>query len=41
MKEHRVMVGASNPFCNELHPYPPGFEHLAEKFLSALRHSFS
>jgi hypothetical protein len=28
-------------WANELHPHPPGFEKLAEKFLDILRHRFS
>jgi hypothetical protein len=28
-------------WANELHPYPPGFQKLADKFLSALRSHFS
>lgn len=31
---------ANSDWANELHPYPPGFEHLAQRFLAALHHRF-
>jgi len=31
---------AKEDWANELHPYPPGFEKLAGRFLSALQHRF-
>ena len=32
---------AATDWANELHPYPPGFEKLAQKFQSALQYRFS
>ena len=32
---------AATDWANELHPHPPGFKKLAQKFLSALQHRFS
>jgi len=32
--------GVTNGWANELHPYPPGFAALAQKFLTALQGQF-